>query len=83
MNPRTREGAVSIASAVYTWTTYVESTHGGGKRGGEGDIWMFGHLVKGSNKLDRGVVSIRFNDRKRKPRRLTGGEGAAPLWGTR
>lgn len=43
-------------------------------RGEEGDIWMFGLLVKGSNKLDRGVVSIRFNDRKRKPRRLTGGD---------
>jgi hypothetical protein len=74
MNPRTRERAVSIASAVYTWTTYVESTHGGDKRGGEGDIWMFGLLVKGSNKLDRDVVSIRFKDWKRKPRRLTGGD---------
>lgn len=26
---------------------------------------MFGLLVKGSNKLDRGMVSIRFNDRSR------------------
>lgn len=63
MNPRTRERAVSIASIVYTWTTYVESTHGGGERGR-----VFGLLAEGSNKLDRGVVSIRFNDR------LTGGD---------
>ena len=40
MNPRTKERAVSIASTVYTWTTYVESTHGGGEKG-EG-VWAFG-----------------------------------------
>ena len=72
MNPRTKERAVSIASTVYTWTTYVESTHGGGERGrrggGEGNIRVFGFLAEGSNKLDRGMVSIRFNDR------LTGGD---------
>lgn len=32
-------------------------------------VWALG---EGSNKLDRDAVSIRLNDRKRKPRRLPG-----------